>query len=817
MAGLLQDLRYAARTLRQSPGFAATAILALALGIGVNTAIFTIFDQMVFRSMPVKDGGRLVGVYESFHGRFSRQMHGNIHMISYPELVHYQAHNQVFTGMAASADARSLTLASAQPEPVSGLLVSGDYFRVSGANTATGRTFLPEECTSPHASAVLSHPFWQRRFGSYPSIVGKTIRLNHSMFTVVGVTASDFVGTEARVPDVWLPLAMQPELMPDRDIRDFFAAGDLSWLSAVGRLKPGVTARQAQADLSVLAAQLDKLYPGQVTQVEITAGAFMSNPAARKAVPTAGALLMAAVGLVLVIACANVANLLLARATVRQREIAVRLSLGATRARLIRQLLTESTVIAFAGGALGLLLARWSLGTGYALALSGTSALAVSPDPDLNVLLYTLFLSIGASVAFGLVPALQATHPNLAGYLKEEGGMFGQRVSRTKLRGELISSQVAVCMVLLIGAGLLVRGLMNAQTVDPGFHRQNVFLTAFDLRSQKYDDVRAAAFYRQFLARLDAAPNVHSALAAHPPLKGVMQTGVALEGQSASDHPTEANFNVVSANYFDVLGIGLSRGRTFTDAELNRGDPVAIVSEAMARTYWPGQDPLGKRFLYGAGGAGMQRAQIVGIAKDVRSVQIAEPDGPLFYLPVNPNKPLDLGVATRAGTQDRRLAGTIRRLVREIDPTVLASIGTVAENLDHEIAPARAAMALASLLGGLALILATVGIYGVMTYTVSQRTREIGIRMTLGAEKSGVLRLMLSESMRPVLVGMAIGSALAAAVSSALSKLLLGISPLDPIAYAAVAVFLSGVALLASYIPARRATEVDPVVALRYE
>jgi hypothetical protein len=250
---------------------------------------------------------------------------------------------------------------------------------------------------------------------------------------------------------------------------------------------------------------------------------------------------------------------------------------------------------------------------------------------------------------------------------------------------------------------------------------------------------------------------------------------------------------------------------------LNRGDPVAIVSEAMARTYWPGQDPLGKRFLYGAGGAGMQRAQIVGIANDVRSVQIAEPDGPLFYLPVNPNKPLDLGVATRAGTQDRRLAGTIRRLVREIDPTVLASIGTVAENLDHEIAPARAAMALASLLGGLALILATVGIYGVMTYTVSQRTREIGIRMTLGAEKSGVLRLMLSESMRPVLVGMAIGSALAAAVSSALSKLLLGISPLDPIAYATVAVFLSGVALLASYIPARRATEVDPVVALRYE
>ena len=419
---------------------------------------------------------------------------------------------------------------------------------------------------------------------------------------------------------------------------------------------------------------------------------------------------------------------------------------------------------------------------------------------------------------FGLVPALQATNPNLAGSLKDEGSAFGRRVSRARLRNGLISSQVAVCLVLLIGAGLLVRGLVNVRALDPGFHLQNVFLTRVDLLAQRYDDARAAAFYRQLVARLDAEPGVQSALAAHPPLRGVMVTGVSLEGKQGTDHLLDANFNTVSANYFDVMGIGLSQGRTFTAAEMNRGDSLAIVSEAMARTYWHGQDPLGKLFLYGAGGASMLRVQIVGVAKDVRSVHISEPDGPVFYLPVNPNKPLDLGVVTRANSKDVRLIATIRRLVREIDPNVLASVGTMEENLEHETSPARVGMALALLLGGLALVLSSVGIYGIMAYTVNQRTREIGIRMTLGAGRSDVLRLMLLESMRPVFIGMAIGIVLAVAASSTLSKtLLLGISPLDPMAFAVVAAFLPGVALLTSYIPARRATRVDPMVALRYE
>jgi putative ABC transport system permease protein len=343
-----------------------------------------------------------------------------------------------------------------------------------------------------------------------------------------------------------------------------------------------------------------------------------------------------------------------------------------------------------------------------------------------------------------------------------------------------------------------------------------VFLTALDLQVQKYGDARAAVFYQQLVGQLNGQRGVESTLAANPPLRFVMMTGVAPEGQQITGHPDSANFNVVSANYFAVMGIGLSRGRTFSIAEMGRGDAVAIVSEAMVKTYWSGQNPLGKRFLYGPREGDAQLVQVVGVAKDVRSVHLWEPDGPLFYLPANPNKPLGLTVVTKAPSE-AHWSGTIRRMVRALDPNVLASVHTLEDNIEHETSPVRVGAALAALLGGLALVLASVGIYGVMTYAISQRTREIGIRMTLGAEGSSVLRLMLSDNMRPVFIGMVVGAAFAALTSRALSRMLLGISALDPIAFIAVAVFLSTVAMLASYLPARRATRVDPMVALRYE
>jgi putative ABC transport system permease protein len=396
--------------------------------------------------------------------------------------------------------------------------------------------------------------------------------------------------------------------------------------------------------------------------------------------------------------------------------------------------------------------------------------------------------------------------------LKEEGSLLGQRLHKSRLRSHLISLQIAICTILLIGAGLLVRGLMNLNSLDAGFQTKNVYLTSLDLRLQNYDDTRAAAFYRELLTRIDAEPGVQSALVS--PLRGVRRTGAAPEDRPIPDRLPETNFNNVSGNYFDVMGIRLSQGRTFTAAEMTRGDAVAVVSQAMANAWWNGQSALGKRFRYGI--KGEHSAEVIGVAADVRSIHISAPDGPLFYLPANPTEPLSLAVATRTAASTP-LSATIQRVVRELDPDVLVSVRTIEENLDRETSPMRLGSALALLLGGLALALASVGIYGVMAYAVSQRTREIGIRMALGAERSSVLRWMLAQSMRPVFVGMAIGIVLAAAVSVASSKLLLGVGPLDPLAYLAVSLFLALVALLASYLPARRATRVDPMIALRYE
>jgi putative ABC transport system permease protein len=798
--------------LRQSPGFAATAVLAVALGVGVNTAIFTIFDQIAFRPLPLKDGDRIVGVYETFHGRFDRNMHGNIHMLSYPEFLNFKAHNRTFTDIAAYAEVRRLTLAGAQPEAVSGMLVTDDYFRVMAATAAVGRTFLSDEIASAHAVAVLSNQYWQRRFGSDREVIGKTIRLNQTLFTIVGVLGAGFVGTTTTPPEIWLPLSMQPQVMADLgpgEPHDFLSMSNLGWLSVIGKLRSDVSARQAQAELGFLAAQTDTNYPGRVTEVTVLPSTFLSNPEARPAVLIGGSLVLAAVALVLFVACANVANLLLARATRRQREIAVRLAIGATRLRLMRQLLTESTLLAVLGGAGGLLLAQRLLAAGRAY----FGAQNVDLRPDVRVLSYTLMLSVAASLMFGLIPALQTTSPHLSGALKEEGSIAGQRIHKSTLRSRLISFQVAICCVLLIGAGLLVRGLMNLNRLDPGFHVKNVFLTSVDLRLEKYDDARSAVFYREFLAVIDAEFGAHSALAAAAPLRGVRIVGVALEGQPAIDNLIDTNSNLVSGRYFDVLGIRLLQGRTFSDAETARGDPVAVISEAMAKVYWKDQSPLGKQFLYGTKGH-LQRAEVIGVARDVRSVHIWASDGPLFYLPARPNPALT--VVTRS-VPGRLLTRRIQQIAHQLDPNVLVSVRTIEDNLEHETSGAKAAAGLALALAGLALALACVGIYGVTAYVVSQRTHEIGVRMALGAERSNVLGWIVGEAMRPVCIGMGVGLPLAAGGSMASSRFLLGVHPLDPIAFLAVALLLGIVAATATYWAARRAACVDPMIALRYE
>jgi putative ABC transport system permease protein len=810
---LAQDLRYALRTLARSPVFSVASILMLGLGVGVNTAVFSIFDQVAFRPLPVKDGRRIVGIYETFHGRFDRKMHGNIHMLSYPEFLNYQAHNEVFEEMAACADVRRLTLAGAQPEPVSGLFVTLDYFRVFDARPAVGRMFLREEMSSAQPVAVLSHRYWQRRFGGDAQIVGKTISLNRQMFTIVGVVAPGFVGTTVNPPDLWLPLSMQPRIMadlPPGEPQDFLAAENLGWLDSVGKLRPGLTVSQARANLGLLASQMDRLSPGRVTEVSIVPSTFLTNPDARPVILIAGTLVLVAVGLVLFVACANVANLLLVRATARQREIAVRLSIGASRARVVRQLLTESSLLAVLGSGLGLLLAQRVLHAGRA----AFDVQSVDLRPDANVLAYTIGLAVAASVMFGLVPALQATRPNLSRALKDEGSMAGPRLHKSLVRSRLIATQVAICSVLLVGAALLVRGLMNLNTLDPGYPVKNLFLTTLDLELEHYDESRAPSFYRDLLTRIDAQPGTHSGLTALAPFRGVrIVTAAAVDGSPTETPVREVNSNLVSASYFDVLGIALSQGRVFTETEEARGDPVAVINQAMARTYWPGERAIGKRFLYGAPGR-MQAAEVIGVVRDVRSIDIATPDGPLFYLPAGSRA--GLTVVTRfvgAGS----IAPTIAQIVRRLDPAVLASVRTVEDNLAQETSPMRIGAGAALLLGGLALLLAAVGIYGVTAYVVSQGTHDIGIRLALGASRQSILRGALAVAMRPVGLGILIGLTLSAVISSLSSKLLLGVHPLDPVAFLAVATFLTVVAVVASYVPAVRAARVDPLVALRHE
>ncbi|MGB7622579.1 MAG: ABC transporter permease [Terriglobia bacterium] len=815
MDTFLRDIRYSLRILLKHPGFTAVAIATLALGIGINTSIFTVFNALALRPLPAKDPGSVVRVYESVE---DGTRYGSF---SYPDYVDVRDQNSVFSGLIAYTGASLRLGESSDPnaatETFQGTLVSGNFFSALGIDAIVGRTFVPEEDRTPgsHPVTVLSYGLWQRRFGADPGMVGKTLILNFHPYTVVGVAPKWFTGLELGGTDLWVPLMMEAQAAPGRD---FLQRRNSHFLKLVGRLKPGVTPKQAEAQISTLAAQLDQTYnpPAAKTSkvgATITPGSFLDPHDSASVIPVAF-LMMTAVGLILLIVCANLANLLLSRAASRQREIGIRLSMGATRGRLIRQLLTESTLLSLGGGITGLLLTFWitDLLIGF-VHPPGEPPLAINASPDFNVFVYALVISLLAGVALGLLPSLQSTKLNLTSALKDEGTPFGQRISRSRLRSLLVGAQVAVSLVLLIGAGLLVRALHNAQTTDPGFAMKDVLVLSPDLRLHGYTPARAAEFDRELLDKIQSLSGVKSVgMTWVIPLGSSMSdTNVEIEGHETppGKQSPMANVNFVSGKYFEALSIPLVRGRTFSDQEIAKNAPVALVNESFARHFWPGEDPIGKKFNYGI--------EIVGVVKDTRSVYLWSSSEPIVYRPIEPEFQPDMKFLVRTGGNSNYLATMLPGIVGKIDGSVQTNVKTLENNLGTFLWPSRMGAMLSAALGLLALLLASVGIYGVTAYAVNQRTREIGIRMALGAERRDVLHLMLRQGMRPVIAGTATGLVISIAATNLLAKFLYGLSAVDVVTFALVSVVLTTVAALANYLPARRAAKVDPMVALRYE
>lgn len=819
LVNLLQDFRYGLRRLWKSPGFTLTVVLTLALGIGANTAIFSLFNALVLRPIPAKDPARIVNVYRTVE---NENRYG---VFSYPEYVDYRDHNASLSGLAAFTGARMTLTAGSEKDATIGsaetlqaLLVSGNYFSILGVDASSGRTFAADEDQTPnsHPVVVVSHDLWQRKFQGDPTLVGSTLILNSLAYTVIGIAPKDFAGTEPDPADLWVPMMMLGKARPGADLKE----RDSMSLKLIGRLKPGIGREQAQAELTVLAGQFasTKQDPNHKLSVTLTPGQVLDPQELGDVLPLA-VLLMAAVGLVLLIACANVANLLLARAADRQREIGIRMSLGSTRGRLVRQLLTESMLLALAGGAAGLILALWM----SRLLLAsfhppGTHRFALSVSLDFHVLGYTLLLSVITGFVCGLVPALRSSRPDLAAAARDEWTAFGQRVSKSRLRSALVVSQVAVSLFLLVGAGLLVRALQKAQTVTPGFEMKNVYVVSADLAAHAYDSARAQEFQRALTERLEALPGVRSVgLARTAPLGSSFAiTQFAAQGHEPAPgfHFPTVNFNTVSPAYFDALGISIVRGRNFTSEDLSQQARVAIVSESMARRFWPGEDPIGKKFH---GGGTSPYREVIGVAKDVRNVYLWTSDEPYLYLPLSPADAPDMQFFVRTEANTSQRMGAMSSTVRDIDRSLQVSVQPLDDNLSLWIWPSQLGALLSGALGSLALLLASAGIYAVMAYAVAQRTREIGIRIALGAQGNNVLALVLRQGMRLVLIGAAIGLGVSIVGSRLLSKFLYGISALDGLAFAGVTLLLMVMALLACCIPARRAIRIDPMTALRYE
>ena len=812
MGNLVQDVRYAVRMLLKNPGFTFVAVIAVALGIGANSAMFSVINAVLLRPLPYHEPDRLVTIWEESPQRDMYEM-----PVSFANFRDWVDQNHVFDHISAYTFANMNLSGTGEPTRLLAIRASANLFSLVGAAPLLGRPFLPEEDKEgANHVVILSQGLWQRRFSSDYGIVGQSLTLNNQSYTVVGVMPASFqfpvgfgyLGKVLNDPvDLYVPLAATSQ-EAHRGSYSFFS---------IGRLKPGVTIDQARAEMTAIEGRIEQQYPGETAGIGISL--IPTHEQTVKEIRPALLVLLGAVAFLLLIACANIANLLLARAASRQKEIAIRTALGASRLRVLRMLLTESVILSLAGGCLGLLLALW-----------GTDALvALAPDNiprlnemgvDLRVFTFTLAVSVLTGIIFGLVPAIHASKPDLNEALKEgsrgsSGGVAGKRI-----RSILVALEVALSLVLLIGAGLMIKSFLHLQQMNLGFNPDNVVAVDLSLSRSKYpEDRQQIAFFQATLERLQSLSGVQSAGATSglPLTLSISGSDFRIEGRPEPEPGNEmiVNTRSVSPGYFRTLGIPLLKGRDFSDRDTSGAPEVAIINDDLARIFFPDEDPLGKRITFDEGRSWLS---IVGVIDDVKQLGLDSTAKPEVYFPYLQATSPSMSIVVRTASNPLNLLAAMKSQIQEIDKDMpIADVKTMRELLSESVSGRRFNMLLLTVFAAVALVLAAVGIYGVIRYSVTQRTHEIGIRMALGAQTSDVLKLVVGEGMLLAVAGVTAGLVASLFLTRLMSSLLFGVSATDPITFVLISAILTGVALVASLVPARRAIKVDPMVALRYE
>jgi predicted permease len=813
MTGLLDDLRYGLRGLTKNRGFALAAVLSLALGIGANTTIFTLLNAIFLRPLPVRDPAHLAAVFTT-----DPRIPGLL-LCSYPNYQDYRDHSTVFSSLLLYSALQINLTGRGDPQLLMGQLVSANYFSTLGVDPVVGRGFRAEE-DLPGASpvAVISHGLWMRLFGGGQDVTGRTIEISGHPYGIIGVAPAAFQGlSQLSGADVFLPFSAYPQVYPNSGQ---VAQRRALIFAAVGRLKPGVSIRQAEWALQSLAQELERQYPRdnqgrRVSLRTVTEAAL--NARTRPVVSQAGAVLMTISALVLLIACANVANLLLARATGRHTEISIRLAVGASRGRLIRQLLTESVLLAMAGGACGLVLASWARDLLWALRPPMFNHAGFRLELDPRVLLFTAGISLATGVIFGMAPALRATKADLATDLKERGSAPAGFHHLWNPRAMLVMAQVAFSLVALIGAGLFARSLRNAGQIDPGFDAAHLGVVAYNVTDQAYNEGRGREYHQRAVERAASVHGVVSAaLARDPPFRVASTRTVLLRGEedTTTGQGRSTLTSVVSPGYFQTMGIALLRGRDFRATDTKTTTRVVIINQTAAAAYWPGQDPIGQRISFAGEGLPVE---VIGIVKTANYQAIAEAPQPLVYLSLVQYYFPTAVLYVRTAGEPEAVMGAVRREVQALDGNLLLEVESLETSIRELLWAQRLSAGLLAVFGALALLLATIGIYGVISYSVRQRTREIGVRLALGATVGDIHRMILREGIRLVGIGVAAGGAVSLAAAGSVGSMLFLKNPRDVLTFVLVPAMLALVGVIACWIPAIRATNIDPSVALRDE